>query len=66
MKLLKETTIWETKIPNHTYAFESGKCVGFIREGSADLVMFKAPLKHFDKRYRKFEEVKCEFNTTLD
>ena len=62
MKFLKETTDWSKSgnpnMPNHTYAFEGDKCVGYIREGTTELVMFKVPSKGFNKRYRNFKEVK--------
>jgi len=58
MKLLKETTVWDVKIPNHTYAFEGGNCVGYIKAGTSELAIFKKPMKQFDKRYRTFVEVK--------
>lgn len=58
MIALKETTKWDT--PNHTYLFKkaNGKCVGYIKEGSDDVVMFVKPTS-FDKRRRTFTEVKC-------
>jgi hypothetical protein len=61
MKFLKEITDWSKSgnpnMPNHTYAFEGESCVGYIREGTTELVMFKVPSKGFSKRYRKFKEV---------
>jgi hypothetical protein len=60
MKYLRETTNdWHTeyRVPNHTYIVSGVKCVGYIKEGTTEEIMFKKPV-FFDKRYRKFEEVK--------
>ena len=59
---LKETTNdWKTdfKVPNHTYIFQGAKCIGYIKEGTTEQLLFKKPWKSFDKRGRTFEEVKC-------
>jgi hypothetical protein len=60
MTYLKETTVWDTevRIPNHTYIFNKGACVGYIKEGTTEKIMFKKPSRVFSKRYRTFEEVK--------
>jgi len=60
MIYLKETTVWDTDyhVPNHTYMFDKGKCVGYIKEGTTDKIMFKKPSVQFSKRYRTFKEVK--------
>lgn len=59
MKLLKETTQYtvDYKVPMHTYAFEYGKCVGYIKEGTDKLVRFKKPSVHFNKKGRTFKEI---------
>lgn len=64
MKMFRETTVWDKadcKIPNHTYILESGRsgarALGYIKEGTEDVVMFSKPLK-FDRRGRTFKEVK--------
>lgn len=60
MKYLKETTVWENvdvKMPAHTYIVEGMKLYGYIKDGSAEAVMFDTPLQ-FDKRYRTFKEIK--------
>jgi len=60
MKYLKETTVWDTdvRIPNHTYIFDGSSCVGYIKEGTSEKIMFKKPARGFSKRYRTFKEVK--------
>jgi len=61
MKFLKETTVWDKvdyRVPNHTYAFEGSKCVGYIKEGTTELLMFNKPSVHFNKKGRTFKEVK--------
>jgi len=58
MKFLKETTKWDGKTPNHTYAFENGQCVGYIKAGTTELLMFGKPSKQFSKSRRTFVEVK--------
>ena len=55
MKFLKEVTEWE--YPNHTYAFENGQCIGYIKQGTKELLRFKQPSKQFSKSRRKFVEV---------
>lgn len=54
---LLETTKWDT--PNHIYIFDgkkSTKIVGYIKDGSNEITMFKKPLP-FDKRKRTFKEI---------
>ena len=58
MKFLQETTVWEDNTPNHIYMFEYGMCVGYIKKGTTEQIMFKVPSKQFNKRYRTFKEVK--------
>jgi hypothetical protein len=60
MKLLQEITKWDcgVAIPNHTYMInDAGKCVGYIKAGTTDEIMFSKPMS-FSKSYRKFNEVK--------
>lgn len=61
MKVLRETTMWETKTPNHCYIFDdsSSKIVGYIPAGSTEARRFKEPL-NFNKRNRTFEPVKIK------
>lgn len=65
VKLLKEiTSDWncDFAMPCHTYAIskdsnkDNGKCVGYIKEGSTDIIWFKKAMK-FDGRFRKFKEL---------
>jgi hypothetical protein len=55
VKFLKEVTEWE--YPNHTYAFEKGQCIGYIKQGTKELLRFNKPSKQFSKSRRKFVEV---------
>ena len=59
MKALQETTKWdcEVNIPNHIYFLEKDRCVGYIKAGTGERIMFKKPMR-FDKRYRTFKELK--------
>ena len=59
MKEVTDTWVCDYRVPSHTYIMERNKCVGYIKEGTTDEIIFKAPLKQFDTRRRKFEEVKC-------
>jgi hypothetical protein len=54
MQALKETT--GGLFPAHTYLLEGNNLVAYIRAGHKDPFFFKAPIKGFDKRGRKFEE----------
>lgn len=61
MKYFREVTSdWkcEYRVPNHTYIFDGSSCVGYIKEGTTEEIMFKSPLKQFSKTRRKFVEVK--------
>lgn len=62
MNFLKETTKYDVDyhVPMHTYAFEYGKCVGYIPEGSTELRLFSKPSVQFSKRGRTFKEVKYD------
>jgi len=59
MILVKETTKWESKTPNHHYLLSSNKgtIYGYIPRGSKELKLFKKPT-NFDKRYRTFKTIK--------
>ena len=64
-KYLQEiTSDWKTdfKMPNHTYIMNGTTCVGYIKEGTTEEIMFNHPSKNFDKRYRKFKNVTKQFN----
>ena len=63
MIFLKEITEWKSNIQNHTYIFKdkkSIKVIGYIKDGEEKPIMFTKPMS-FNKRYRKFKEVKCSF-----
>lgn len=56
MKVLREITDWQ--FPNHTYYLnDSGKLVAYDNILTKAHVEFDKPL-FFDKRRRKFEEIK--------
>lgn len=60
MIYLLEITEWSDDTPNHTYIFKdkkSSKSIGYIKSGTSEVQMFKKPLS-FDKKKRKFKEVK--------
>lgn len=61
---LQETTDdWKTdyRVPCHTYIFENSRCIGYIKEGTTEELMFKKPSNQFDKRGRKFKNVTKNF-----
>lgn len=59
MIAVKETTDWgNAKAPNHTYLLDSNNLVAYIKQGDTKPFYFKNPIKGFDKRGRKFVEVK--------
>ena len=52
MKFLKEVTNWTEcpSTPNHTYIFnDSGQNVGYIKQGTSEMIMFSKPMKQFSK-----------------
>ena len=61
MQYLQEVTKWDTaalghKVPNHTYMLDNRQwCVGYIKEGTTEEIIFSKPLKQFSKSYRKFK-----------
>jgi hypothetical protein len=58
MLALKEITDWGNKTaPNHTYLLDGTNLVAYIKQGDIKPFYFKAPIKGFDKRARKFVEV---------
>ena len=59
MIAVKETTDWgNAKAPNHTYLLDGTKLVAYIKQGETKPFYFKNPIKGFDKRGRKFDELK--------
>ena len=59
MIALKETTKWDSNIPNHTYILnEAGQLKAYVIAGTGEYHEFKKPLKAFSKSRRTFKEVK--------
>jgi len=56
MHALLETTDWPH--PNHTYLLDGNNLVAYIKRGDTSPFYFKNPIKGFDKRGRKFQELK--------
>lgn len=52
------TENWNTdyRVPNHIYLLHNTKCVGYVREGTNEVQLFKSPM-FFNKRGRKFKEL---------
>lgn len=55
MKALKEITNWA--VPNHTYIVEGNNLLGYIKASGNTVHYFTNPIKGFDQRGRKFEQV---------
>jgi len=59
-QILKETTKWDTNIPNHTYVLGvNGKCIAYQVNSTGPLQELKTPLS-FTKTRRKFETKKVK------
>lgn len=59
MQAIRETTDWgSATAPNHTYLLDGNTLVAYIKQGETKPFYFKNPIKGFDKRGRKFVEVK--------
>jgi len=59
MLALKEITDWgKSTAPNHTYLLDGTNLVAYIKQGDIKPFYFKSPIKGFDKRGRKFLELK--------
>jgi hypothetical protein len=59
MEALKETTDWGSSTAlNHIYLLDGNNLVAYIKQGDTAPFYFKNPIKGFDKRGRKFVEVK--------
>ena len=56
MEALRETT--GGQFPPHIYLLDGNNLVSYIKSGESEPFYFKNPIKGFDKRGRKFEEVK--------
>jgi hypothetical protein len=57
LKYLQETTVWSTPIPNHTYIFHGSSCIGYIKSGSDEKIIFSKASKQFSKTRRQFKDV---------
>ena len=59
MKILQETTVWDSAVPNHIYYVNDSKekLLAYIKAGSNEPVMLSKPIK-FSTRYRTFKEIK--------
>ena len=58
MKVLLETTEWDTKTPNHVYFLDDSKSkmFAYVKFGTGEPFKFKNPIR-IDTRGRKFREV---------
>lgn len=56
--LYRETTEWNAdyNVPNHTYILRQNKCLGYVKEGTREVIRFAKPIQ-FDSRRRTFEKV---------
>ncbi len=58
-KYLRETTDWGSTQPNHTYILnEADRCIGYIKAGTSEELLFKKPSSQFSKKGRTFVTVK--------
>lgn len=59
MKIVRETTVWSTGTPNHTYILNDSmtKMTAYIPAGTRRRVTFSKPMG-FDRRGRTFEVLK--------
>jgi hypothetical protein len=60
MQYIKETTTdWKTdyRVPCHTYIMDGQKCIGYIKEGTTEEIIFSKPSKLFSKTRREFVKV---------
>ena len=59
MKYLKEVTVWDSPVPNHTYMVnDKGWLAGYIKQDTTEEIVFSKPMKTWSKSNRKFIEVK--------
>lgn len=57
MQYLKEVTVWDTPVQNHTYIVDNdGNLAGYIKQGTTEEIIFSAPMKQWSKSRRKFEK----------
>ena len=46
MQYLKEVTVWDTPVQNHTYIVNDVNwCVGYIKNGTTEEIIFSQPMK---------------------
>jgi hypothetical protein len=59
MKILQETTKWDSAVPNHIYYVSDSKdkLFAYIKASSNEPTVLGKPIK-FDTRYRTFKELK--------
>jgi len=56
MKILKEITVWDSPIPNHTYAVNrAGKLMAYRKQGETEWIVFPKAHMNFVTTRRKFE-----------
>jgi hypothetical protein len=66
MQYLQEVTKWDVdalgyNVPSHTYILDKSQhCVGYIKEGTTEEIIFSKPMKQFSKSRRKFKEIKLK------
>jgi len=57
MQYLKEVTVWDTPVQNHTYIVDNdGNLAGYIKQGTTEEIIFSTPMKQWSKSRRKFEK----------
>jgi len=53
MQYLKEVTVWDTPVQNHTYIVnDGGNLAGYIRQGTTEEIIFSKPMKQWSKSRR--------------
>lgn len=67
MKVLQETTVWDSNALNHIYFVNDSKSkmYAYVKFGQGDPVRFKNPIG-IDTRGRKFMEVPNKWNFSAD
>jgi hypothetical protein len=67
MKVFEETTVWESKTPNHIYFLDDSKSkmYAYVKFGEGKPFRFKNPIR-IDVRGRKFREVPNQWGLTVD
>jgi hypothetical protein len=64
LTFLKETTAdWKAdyRVPNHTYIMNGTSCVGYVKEGTTEKIMFSKPSSQFNRKGRTFKDTTKEF-----